>query len=179
MNGLKKHSSSFKEAVKKLAENKTGKVLPDAVYLHYNLWRSVEQSFPEEFARDLNFFIYMQGGRDYSGSVVIKFSRKKFVVSILYYEGFLTNPHPYLLSSKLRDYSNNTYKVMSYRTRKNKPVLHRTEQMMLNSDLKDERQRLTKLEESLGLYENTRTIGTQNGWNKALETKGVSMRDIL
>ena len=36
--------------------------------------------------------------------------------------------------------------------------------------------RLTRMEEAKGLYEDTRQIGTREGWDKVLESKGVRLR---
>ena len=59
----------------------------------------------------------------------------------------------------------------------NPPVLHRKE-TFVPSDYPHRKkfEKLTKQEEKHGLFENTKIIGTKNGWDDFLKMKGVRLR---
>ena len=68
-------------------------------------------------------------------------------------------------------------RVRNYRSSRNPPILHRKE-TMVDSDypLHAKFARLTRQEESKGLYEAPTHIGTRNGWEDLLSSKGLSLR---
>ena len=68
---------------------------------------------------------------------------------------------------RFRDYS-------GYR---NPSILHREEFFLaVDHSLHAKFARLTRIEESKGLYEDTSRIGTLEGWNQALASKGLCLR---
>jgi hypothetical protein len=111
-------------------------------------------------------------------------------VSFLDYENFFEAPHPKLIKStnfKIEDGA--VYcETIDYRKCENKPILHRKELLFYSYSETiglPTQERLpiplekwmswfdtTKREEAAGLYENTKIIGTENGWESVCKAKG-------
>ena len=64
-----------------------------------------------------------------------------------------------------------------YRGSRNPPILHRKETFLApDHQLHAKFSRLTRQEESKGLYEDTVHIGTRRGWEQVLADKGFTLR---
>ena len=65
----------------------------------------------------------------------------------------------------------------NYRRSRNPPILHRKETFLApDHPLYAKFSRLTRQEESKGLFEETTTIGTRRGWEQVLSEKGLALR---
>src|SRR5260221_10351378 len=65
----------------------------------------------------------------------------------------------------------------NYRNHRDVPILHRKELFICADHLLHQKfARLTRIEDAKGLYEDTRQIGTREGWDKILESKGLRLR---
>ena len=152
-------------------ESNLGKVLPSALYIHDT---ALDQLSPvlrlyEGCARGLI-------GR-VDGANLIKLDRTEPKISYLCYPDFETDPHPALSLSVTVHLQTFRVKYRNYRHHRNPPILHRKETFLASDHpLYEKFTRLTRIEESKGLYEETSTIGTRDGWNEALDAKGYYFR---
>lgn len=152
-------------------DSQIGKVTPSALYVHAGALDSL--------APVLRLF---EGcARRYIGQVdganLIKLHRSEPKVSYLSYPEFDTDPHPALAFAVIVHLQ--TFQVTSrnYAGSRNPPVLHRKE-TFLKPDHADYAKfaRLTRLEESKGLYDETSHIGTREGWNKTPAARGLTLK---
>ena len=66
-----------------------------------------------------------------------------------------------------------------YQDSPNPPILHRKETFLApDHPLHAKFTRLTRQEESKGLYDDTSRIGTRRGWDQVLSEKGFTLPDI-
>ena len=95
-------------------------------------------------------------------------------VSFLLYEDF-DAPFPALLSADSCDLSRHVVRHTDYAARSNPPILHRKE-LLLPADhpLVAEAERLTDRLERLGAFDDTRRIGTREGWARRLASLGIN-----
>jgi len=101
---------------------------------------------------------------------IVKLWADNATVSYLDYPEFDDDEHPALAQSVVVDLQGRSVKVSSYRQRENPPILHRKELFVSTSyPLRDKFDVLTREEVAAGLYADTSTIGTRNGWQAALE----------
>jgi DNA phosphorothioation-associated putative methyltransferase len=141
-----------------------GKHLPNALYVHRETIPYLDPLLQEyeQLARKIN--------QDTATSTLIKFSTEEPKVSYLFYPDFDIEPHPALKQSIVVDVSNETVKCWHYHNSDNPPVLHRKETFVTpDYPLYQESAHLTAVEESLGLLDNSRFIGTRNQWLKLLQ----------
>ncbi|WP_068110652.1 DNA phosphorothioation-associated putative methyltransferase [Tropicimonas marinistellae] len=96
-------------------------------------------------------------------------------ISLLTYEDF-ERPFPALLESVTVNLENRTAVRRSYRARANPPVLHRKE-LLLPADhpRRGEYGELTQALESMGLLQETSSIGTRLSWEQRLREAGVKV----
>ena len=148
-----------------------GKLIYDALYVH-------ESSLPK---LSPIIRIYEGCARNYIGAVeganIIKLHRLKPKVSYLAYPKFDSDPHPSLKGSLVVPLQSFDVKYYNSSDSENPPVLHRKE-TFVPSDYphREKFEKLTKQEEKHGLFENTKIIGTKNGWDDVLKLKGVRLR---
>jgi DNA phosphorothioation-associated putative methyltransferase len=148
-----------------------GKLLPNALYVHRS---ALDQLSPL-------LRIYEGCGRAYLGEIeganLIKLHRFSGKVSYLIYPHFETDPHPALLRSvKLCMRSRQIY-CQDFNQEGNPPVLHRKETFLHSEhELYEKFARFTLQEEKAGLLDETATIGTRDGWETRLTTKGYTLR---
>jgi DNA phosphorothioation-associated putative methyltransferase len=110
------------------------------------------------------------------GVSLIKLNRFEPKVSYLVYPHFDTLPHPELAVSVRADLRRLDVRVRDFRSSHNPPILHRKETFV--PDDYPERQtfaQLTEQEERAGLFSDPTTIGTREGWRRALETRGLAI----
>ena len=148
-----------------------GKLTPSALYVHES---ALDNTHPL-------LRLYEGCARGYIGRVdganIIKLHTGEPKVSYLSYHRFDSDPHPALAESLTVHLQTFRLREQDYRSRQNPPILHRKE-AFLNSDhpLHAKFARLTRLEESKGLYDDPAHIGTRRGWEELLSEKGLTLR---
>ena len=111
------------------------------------------------------------------GANIIKLFAKKPAVSYLSYPRFEQDPHPALIHSLHVDLESRRTIFRDYSSSTNPPILHRKEDFLTDEHpLRDKFARLTRVEESWGLYANPSEIGHQQAWERLLERYGLRFR---
>lgn len=158
--------------VSKVASGSTiGKRTPSAIYVH----ESAFDSMPPLLR------LYEGCARGYIGRVeganVIKLHTDEPRVSYLSYPEFESDPHPALAESTTVHLRTFRVRERDYRGARNPPILHRKETFLASDHpLHAKFSRLTRQEESKGLYGSTTTIGTRQGWERVLSEKRLVLR---
>ena len=148
-----------------------GKATPSALYVH----ESAVDGLPPLLR------LYEGCARRYIGRVedanLVKLHTNEPMISYLSYPDFETDPHPVLAHSLTVHLQTFRLRERDYRSSRNPPVLHRKETFITpEHPLHAKFARLTRLEESKGLFEDTTRIGTRDGWIQQLKDKGVTLR---
>lgn len=148
-----------------------GKLLPNSLYVHRSALEDLEPLLR----------VYEGCGRTYLGELedtnIIKIHRVSGKLSYLAYPEFETDAHPALLRSIKLNMRTQYLDCYDYAGVPNPPVLHRKETFVNESHpLHDRFARLTRQEEKHGLLENSRYIGTRNGWDHRLSETGFEVR---
>lgn len=142
-----------------------GKRLPNALYVHISALTDLDPRLQD----------YESTARPYlkttQGITLVKFSTDQPKISYLSYPDFDTNAHPALQWSIQVDLATAQVTVRNYNRTENPPILHRKETFITSTypqyHLFAE---LTRQEEVLGLLNQSREIGTYNGWNTRLSS---------
>ena len=148
-----------------------GKLTPSALYVHESALDGIHPLLR----------LYEGCARGYIGRVdganIIKLHTGEPKVSYLCYPEFESDPHPALTTSLTVHLQTFRLRERNYRYSGNPPILHRKE-AFLTSDhpLHSKFSRLTRQEESKGLFEEASRIGTRRGWEKLLSDKGFTLR---
>ena len=143
-----------------IANVKTGKQLPDAVYIH----QSAETALPEELSVVLGKIASALkiSSTDWN---ILKLYKRDFKVAFLSY--------PVLKHSYTVDLSKLSMCKASYEKSDNPPILHRKETFVKEDfPLTSEFKEITAEGEKIGLYENTRNIGFRRNWERLISNKG-------
>lgn len=150
---------------------RVGKLTPAALYIHI----SALGYLPPVLR------VYEGCGRALTGTVeganIIKLNRIEPKVTYLSYPDFDRDPHPALAMSIRADLRRLDVKLSDFRSSMNPPILHRKE--LFVSDDYPRRAifaRLTVQEERAGLFDESTTIGTREGWQHTLSAHGVRTR---
>ena len=148
-----------------------GKRTPSAHYVH----ESALDSLPPLLR------LYEGCARGYIGRVegtnIIKLHTDEPRVSYLSYPEFESDPHPALAEGMTVHLQTFRVRERDYRRSRNPPILHRKETFLApDHPLYAKFSRLTRQEESKGLFEETTTIGTRRGWEQVLSEKGLALR---
>ena len=147
-----------------------GKLLPQALYVHWSALESLEPPLQqyEQLARSC---------LDRTDNItLVKFHLDQPQVSYLFYPDFETDPHPALLSSAIVHLGTHQVSYRDYSETDNPPVLHRKETFLTpDHPLYQHFADLTQQEEVLGLLDQSRSIGTRQGWEERLRQYGVQM----
>ena len=148
-----------------------GKLTPSAIYIH----ESALERLPPLLR------LYEGCARGYIGRVdganLIKLHTGEPKVSYLSYPDFESDPHPALAASMTVHLQTFRVRDRNYSTSRNPPILHRKETFVASDHpLHEKFARLTRQEESKGLYEVPTRIGTRCGWQNLLSSKGLSLR---
>ena len=168
-------------AIKKYAQqSKIGKKLPTAFYIHIS---ALEQLHPVlQLYENIAAHFYLQANSTQQTqskiTTLIKFHFDKPKISYLHYPDFDTDPHPALKTSISIDINNGKINCRNYSNSENPPVLHRKE-TFVTPDYPNYQKfaQLTSAEVKLGLLDNTRLIGTRQGWLKHLKNYGFEIKD--
>lgn len=148
-----------------------GKPMPTALYVH--------KSAVDELTPLLR--LYEGCARSYIGAVeganIIKLARREPKVTYLSYPSFETDPHPALGSSVSVHLQTFRVKQRSFAEMANPPILHRKEMFVsVTHKLWPKFQRLTRIEEQWGLFNDPARIGLRDGWLEALGSRNLSLR---
>lgn len=148
-----------------------GKVTPSAIYVH----GSALDSLPPLLR------LYEGCARRYIGRVeeanLVKLHTTEPMISYLSYPEFESDPHPALAHSLAVHLQTFRLRERDYRSSRNPPILHRKETFITpEHPLHAKFERLTRLEEAKGLFEDTTGIGTREGWSQQLRSKQVTLR---
>lgn len=153
------------------SQSPIGKLTPTALYIH-------ETALPEVSSV---LRLYEGCARSYLGHVeganIIKLHLEEPMVSYLSYPEFDVDPHPPLASALTVHLQTFRVRARNYTSSLNRPILHRKELFVSpHYHLYRKFARLTRIEESKGLYRDTSHIGFQDGWNDALARTGLYLR---
>ena len=148
-----------------------GKLTPTALYVHESAIAALSPTLR----------LYEGCAHGYLGRVeganVVKLHRNEPKISYLTYPSFQELPHPELAFSVTVHLQTFRLKRRSYISSRNRPILHRKELLVSPDHPRHEMwARLTRIEETKGLFENTDRIGLKNGWNEVLSQKGLYLK---
>lgn len=148
-----------------------GKLTGSALYVHVDALRHLASVLQ----------VYEGCASLYAGAVeaanIIKLHRRDFKVSYLCYPSFDEDPHPALTGALLVSLGTLDVTFRDYSRSENPPILHRKEQFVSpDYPLREKFERLTRQEETWGLFDDTKGIGRQRGWTSALEAKGAALK---
>ena len=148
-----------------------GKLTPAALYVHESALSDVSPVLR----------LYEGCARQFLGRVeganIIKLHLGEPMVSYLGYPEFERDPHPGLAFAVTVHLQTFRIRTRDYTSSKNRPILHRKELFVAPDHPTYQKfARLTRIEESKGLYEDTRRIGFEYGWNETLARKGLYLR---
>ena len=151
--------------------SEVGKLTPSALYVHESALDGIHPLLR----------LYEGCARGYIGRVdganVVKLHTGEPKVSYLCYPEFESDPHPALATSLTIHLQTFRLRERDYRGSGNPPILHRKEAFLApDHPLHAKFSRLTRQEESKGLYEETSRIGTRCGWEEMLSAKGLTLR---
>ena len=121
----------YRQHVKQLS---LGKQLPDAIYLHISCFSALPLSL-QTLIKDSIVKLSLQSF-EYQ---VLKFFKRDFKLSLLAYPDFLDQPFPVLQRSCTLDLSKVSFRLTSFSSSKNPPILHRKETMLLPDHVDIER----------------------------------------
>lgn len=162
-------SQEYKKIIKQI---KIGKQLPDAVYLH----QSALKDLPEKLLQLLNSVIKHQKLEQEPWNI-IKFFKRNFKLSLLYYPEFFEHPFPALEMSRSINLESEKCQKTQYKNSKNPPILHRKETFLLSTHpAVPYFQKITETAENNGLFQNTHIIGFKKGWENLLYEKGLMVQ---
>ena len=148
-----------------------GKLTPAALYVHRRALSDVSP-LPQLYEGCAWQFL----GR-VDGANIVKLDLDKPMVCYLSYPEFERDPHPALALALTGHLQTFRIRTRDYKSSRNRPILHRKE-LFVAPDHRAQRKfaRITRIEESKGLYEDTRSIGFEDGWNETLARKGLYLR---
>jgi DNA phosphorothioation-associated putative methyltransferase len=150
--------------------SKIGKLLPAALYVHISALTELDPKLRlYEGCASRNI-----GGTEDAN--IIKFHTDKPCISYLYYPDFETLAHPALQWAMLIDLRDLSVKFRDYSEQENLPILHRKETFVSeHHPLYAKFAKLTKAEVKAGLFQETKSIGNQHGWERRLAECGVKI----
>lgn len=154
-----------------VSEIEGGKQLPDATYLHESALKLV----PEQLAAiTLKIAEALKIPEDKWN--VIKFNKRDYKISFLHYPDFETYAYPPLHDSFTVNVSEASMRKANYATSKNPPILHRKEHFVSKDyPLYESFTEHTRSGEALGLYDNPRSIGFKQQWERLIKSKGYTL----
>ena len=152
--------------------SKVGKLLPDALYVHASALPALDPILQD----------YEKKARQIAAppevATLVKFNTEKPSVSYLVYPDFDAEPHPALQASIQVDLRSREVNYRNYSNTNNPFILHRKETFVTaDYPLYQQFVALTRQEESLGLLDNPRSIGTRAAWEERLAQFKVSFHE--
>jgi len=160
----------FKQLVKQI---NFGKDLPTALYVH----QSTLSLLPEELCLFIGKIAKALKIKNNKWTL-LKLYKQDFKLTLLNYPTFFDEPYPPLSESYTVDLTKLTVREANYNSSENPPILHRRETFVAP----DHPQRLlfnsfTKEGEAIGLYDNPRTIGFKQSWERLIKRKGYYLAE--
>ncbi|MFT7680903.1 MAG: hypothetical protein ACI935_000336 [Moritella dasanensis] len=153
---------------------KQGKKLPTAIYLHAS---AIDEVLPDvllQFIRQVIATLKLTV--DWN---LLKLYKRDFKVTLLHYPDFDNYAYPPLVQSTTIDLTELTYRTANYSKSENPPILHRKETFVLAHHPEIETYRAVTAEgEGIGLYENTKTIGFKQQWQRLIKRKGYQLDEL-
>jgi len=147
---------------------RTGKQLPDSIYLH----RSAISDIAEELEILFNKITTALNIHTVDWNI-LKLYKRDFKVAFLNYPDFDSYSYPALNHSYTVDLAKLTVRKASYENSDNPPILHRKETFVKpDYKLRPYFTEITAEGEKIGLYENPRTIGFKKNWERLISNKG-------
>ncbi|UZE96823.1 DNA phosphorothioation-associated putative methyltransferase [Alkalimarinus alittae] len=157
----------FQDYKKLVGKLKIGKKLPDAIYLHKSALTEVDSTLLSLTTRIASALKIEPV--DWN---IVKYYRSDFKIALLNYPSFDDYAYPALSKSHTIDLNKLSLRAASYIESKNPPILHRKETFLAPGDERIERFSQHTLEgEKIGLYENTKTIGFKQHWERLIKKK--------
>lgn len=158
----------FQDYKKLVSKLKIGKKLPDAIYLHKSALDEIDSNLSSLTTRIASALKI-----DPDNWNIVKYYRSDFKIALLNYPSFDHYAYPALSKSHTIDLNKLSLRSASYAESKNPPILHRKETFLAIGDFRIESFSKNTIDgESLGLYENTRTIGFKQNWERLIKKKG-------
>jgi DNA phosphorothioation-associated putative methyltransferase len=163
---------NHKQIINLCQKSPIGKKLPNALYVHVSAIASLAAQL-QECDHQARLLLPKE-----SKFTLIKFNYEQPKISYLFYPDFDTDPHPALHCSIQVDIQTQIFQHRDYHNSPNPPILHRKE-TFVNSDYPYYQlfTQLTKQEEAIGLFHETRTIGTRKRWEQRLQEYNVELQD--
>lgn len=147
---------------------KIGKHLPEAIYIHQSaldLIPGALQILIKNICKALKI-----AEKQWN---LLKLYKKDFKVSLLHYPTFFNEPYPQLHRSYTIDLTKLSLREANYNNSDNPPILHRRETFVSPQHPQlDFFKKFTDQGEEIGLYENSRTIGFKQSWERLIKRKG-------
>ena len=158
----------FTEFQKLVKVVKFGKHLPEAIYLH----QTAIALLPENL-RELVLNVTKEFKIRTNQWHLLKLYKRDFKLTLLSYPTFFEEPYPPLHRSYTIDLTKVTVRKANYNKSENPPILHRRETFLApDHPQKDFFKSFTEEGEVIGLYENARTIGFKQNWERLIKRKG-------
>ncbi|WP_422449134.1 MULTISPECIES: DNA phosphorothioation-associated putative methyltransferase [unclassified Endozoicomonas] len=156
-----------------IQELSVGKVLPKAVYIHYDALAEASPALATFISRQASLV-----GLNEDDWNIVRLHKDAFKVTLLSYPAFIDDAYPCLHKSTGINLAGDQIKSTDFSRSLNPPILHRKENMVLTShpDYEDFCE-ITREGEEAGLYENTRIIGFKQGWETLIREKGYALVD--
>ena len=146
-----------------------GKKVADAVYIFAPDYSILPVKLATEVKRAE---LAAQAHQDWN---ILKFHLKQFALTFLTYPNFLEVPHPTLADATKINLNTGRIVKTDYSSRANPPILHRKEAFIPKNHPKyEEFAKLTKQEESEGLYRDKARIGLRIYWETLIKRKGLT-----
>jgi DNA phosphorothioation-associated putative methyltransferase len=155
----------YQELVKTIS---VGKHLPDAIYLHETALDTVAPELLAHLARAIEALSL--GAKEWQ---VVKFHKRDHKITLLEYPRFLEDAYPALMRAYTINLETISVRESDFRESSNPPILHRKEAF-----LKPEHpsapyfREITGEGEKAGLYDNPRSIGFRQSWERIISRKG-------
>ena len=139
--------------------SQVGKLTPTALYVH----RSAIDELPALLRVVLGCAQRLLG--EIPATNIVKIFRSKPEISWLEYPEFDSNPHPWFNQSWHLDLQRQQLRTVRFGHRANRPILHRIHEFVSESHPQFSAWKcLTQKEEQAGLFRDTASIGTEEGW---------------
>ena len=163
----------FQEYRKLVNAISVGKQLPDSVYLHESALKLLPHVLSTHVARAV-----VDLGLDKEHWNIVKFFKRDHKIALLSYPSFFEDSYPSLHQSITVDLEKLTFRKADYSKSANPPILHRKETFLDPNHPEVARFReITEEGVQAGLYQNTRSIGFKQSWERLISRKGYLLID--
>lgn len=150
-----------------------GKIVVDEFYVHLS---AVEEVQNRDVVAALQRVLAQPPASDGLRPNVAKVNLRSGRVSLLAYPGFDSDPFPELVASWIYLPGATSPTLRRYDESLNPPILHRKERMVSwDHPARLRWESLTHAAESLGLFDDTSTIGFKLNWHRLIESKGFQL----